>query len=284
MSKDLSIPRRNKVNWHYVKDDQMFTMIKLVSRHQNTQQFGVVLPIELTNTDIRNSDAYKEFHAVATGATPPKTKASVRKTKSSSNTTVTPPLTAAAGTRLFTSTKGKQPATTSKSKSLTTVSKVAMTEAQQFKLAIKRSLQQTHISQASGSIADEGTGTIPGVPDVPTKESDEKISWKSSDEGDDDKEEDDGDDDQEENDDDAQDDDADQENANKDDDEEGDGDDYQEECSDDEQASDEEGEEFIHLSLSTHDKEETRDEESFDPIPKTPKNTDDECNGEENLG
>nr|GFC11472.1 hypothetical protein [Tanacetum cinerariifolium] len=57
--------------------------------------------------------------------------------------------------------------------------------------------------------------------------------------------------------------------------------DDQEEGSDDEQASDEE--EFIHLSLSTHDEEETRDEESFDPILKTPENTDDEGNGEENL-
>nr|GEV90168.1 retrotransposon protein, putative, unclassified [Tanacetum cinerariifolium] len=32
-SKDPSIPRRNKVNWHYVRDDYMFSTIKLVSRH-----------------------------------------------------------------------------------------------------------------------------------------------------------------------------------------------------------------------------------------------------------
>nr|GFB74819.1 hypothetical protein [Tanacetum cinerariifolium] len=51
---------------------------------------------------------------------------------------------------------------------------------------------------------------------------------------------------------------------------------------DDEQASDEE--EFIHPSLSTHAEEETRDEECFDPIPKTPENSDDEGNGEEILG
>nr|GFC97070.1 hypothetical protein [Tanacetum cinerariifolium] len=69
-----------------------------------------MFPIELTNTDIKNSKAYKEYYAVATGATPPKTKASVRKTKSSSDTTVTPLPTAAAGTRLSTSAKGKQPA------------------------------------------------------------------------------------------------------------------------------------------------------------------------------
>nr|GEW77681.1 hypothetical protein [Tanacetum cinerariifolium] len=231
---------------YYPRDDHMFTMIKLVSRHQNTQQFDAMLPIELTNANIRNTDAYKEYYAVATGATPPKTKAGVRKTKSSSDTTVTPPPTAAAGPRLSTSKKGKQPAKATKSKSLTTLSEVAMTEAQQLKLATKRSLQQTHISQASGFSVDEGTGTIPGVLDVPTEESNEEISWRSSDEGDDD------------------------------DDEEGD------DGSDDEQASDEE--EFIHPSLSTHDEEETRDEESFDPIPKTPIHTNDEGNGEENLG
>nr|GEY58200.1 hypothetical protein [Tanacetum cinerariifolium] len=49
----------------------------------------------------RNSNAYKEYYRVATGATPPNTKASVWKTKSSSDTTVTPRPTAAAGTRLF---------------------------------------------------------------------------------------------------------------------------------------------------------------------------------------
>nr|GEW09530.1 hypothetical protein [Tanacetum cinerariifolium] len=151
-------------------------------------------------------------------------------------------------------------------KSLTTLLEVAMTEAQQLKLATKRSMQQTHISQASGFDVDEGTGTIPGVLDVPTKESDEEISWKSNDEeGDDDDEGDDGDDDEE---------------GNDNDEDEGDDDeDDQEEGSDDEQASDEEGVEFIHPSLSTHDEEETRDEEIFDHIPKTPENTDDEGNG-----
>nr|GEY20981.1 hypothetical protein [Tanacetum cinerariifolium] len=156
MTKDPSIPRRNKVNWHYVRDDKMFTTIKLVSRHQNTQQFGVMLPIELTNEDIRNSKAYKEYYAFALGAAPPKTKASVRKTKSSSDTSITPPTTA--GTRLSTSAKGKQPAKASKAKSLTLLSEVALTEAEQIKLATKRSLHQTHISQASGSGIDEGTG------------------------------------------------------------------------------------------------------------------------------
>nr|GFD24356.1 hypothetical protein [Tanacetum cinerariifolium] len=76
-------------------------------------------------------------------------------------------------TRLLTSAKGKQPVKSSKAKGITMLSKVALTEAKQIKLATKRILYQIHISQASGSGADEGTGIIPGVPDVPTDESDE---------------------------------------------------------------------------------------------------------------
>nr|GEW72164.1 hypothetical protein [Tanacetum cinerariifolium] len=170
MSKDPSIPRRNNVNWHYVRDDHMFSTIKMVSRHQNTQQFDALLPIELTNEEIRNSNAYKEYYAIAIGAAPPKPKASVWRTRSSSDTTITPP-TAAAGLRMTTSQKGKQVAKASKAKSLSALSEVAMTEAQQLKLVTKRSQQQTHISQASGSGADEGTGSIPGVPDIKHKDS-----------------------------------------------------------------------------------------------------------------
>nr|GFA76557.1 hypothetical protein [Tanacetum cinerariifolium] len=134
---------------YYHRDDQMFTTIKLVTRHQNTQKFGAMLPVKLTNKDIRNFVAYKEYYAIASGAAPPKTKASVRKTQSSSDTTMPPPI--ARSTRLSTSAKGKQPAKSSKAKGLSLLSEVAMTKAEQIKLATKRSLQQTHISQASGS-------------------------------------------------------------------------------------------------------------------------------------
>nr|GFA16962.1 hypothetical protein [Tanacetum cinerariifolium] len=49
----------------------------------------------------RNSKAYKEYYAIATGETTPKPKASVRRTRSSSDTSITPP-TAAASPRLAT--------------------------------------------------------------------------------------------------------------------------------------------------------------------------------------
>nr|GFB83214.1 hypothetical protein [Tanacetum cinerariifolium] len=87
----------------------------LTRKSSGYDSLRAMLPIELTNADIRNSAAYKEYYAVATGATPPKTKASVWNTRSSSDITITPP-TAAADPRLSTSAKGKQPATTSKAK------------------------------------------------------------------------------------------------------------------------------------------------------------------------
>nr|GEU93574.1 monodehydroascorbate reductase [Tanacetum cinerariifolium] len=152
----------------------------------------------------------KEYYAVASETVLPKTKASVRKTKSSSDTSITPPTTA--GTRLSTFAKGKQPTKASKPNN-------------------------------------EGTGIIPGVLDVPTKESDEEIYWISSDEDDD---VDEGSDDQD------------------------DDDDNQDEGHGDDQDTDEEGEEFIHPKLSIHDEEETKEEESFDPIPRTPENSNDE--------
>nr|GFA83976.1 hypothetical protein [Tanacetum cinerariifolium] len=67
LTRKPSIPRRNRINWHYVRDDVLFTTIKVVSRHQTTQQYGTMLPIELTTNDIRNSKAYKEYYACATG-------------------------------------------------------------------------------------------------------------------------------------------------------------------------------------------------------------------------
>nr|GFB96740.1 hypothetical protein [Tanacetum cinerariifolium] len=66
MTKKPSIARRNKVNWHYVRDDILFSTIKVVLRHQNTQQYGAILPIELTTEDIRNTKAYKEYYACTT--------------------------------------------------------------------------------------------------------------------------------------------------------------------------------------------------------------------------
>ncbi|GKG33026.1 hypothetical protein Tco_0430536, partial [Tanacetum coccineum] len=133
--------------------------------------------------------------------------------------------------------KKKQPAKTSKDKGLTVLSEVALTEAEQIKLATKRSLIETHSSHTSGLGADEGTGSIPKVPNVPTYRSDdEQISWKSSEEEDDDEVtlNDNDDDNDDDDDDDNDDDDANNQDAENQDD-------------DDEQTdSDNDGDDFVH--------------------------------------
>nr|GFC92526.1 hypothetical protein [Tanacetum cinerariifolium] len=91
MTRKPSISRRNRIHWHYVRDDALFSTIKVVSRHQATQQYGAILPIELTTAEIRNSKAYQEYHACAIGEAAPKPKASAKKKKGDSASFTTPP-------------------------------------------------------------------------------------------------------------------------------------------------------------------------------------------------
>nr|GEZ81706.1 uncharacterized mitochondrial protein AtMg00810-like [Tanacetum cinerariifolium] len=171
------------IHWHYVRVDALFSTIKVVSRHQATQQFGAILPIELTTAEIRSSKAYQEYYACAMGEAAPKPKASARKKKDDSASSTTPPTptpttTAESAPRISASAKGKQPL-----RAITPVEPTDLqrTKAEQLKIVLKRSRQETHISQQSGSGTGEGTGSKPGVPDVPSDDSKEELSWKSSD-------------------------------------------------------------------------------------------------------
>ncbi|GJU32806.1 hypothetical protein Tco_1176395 [Tanacetum coccineum] len=177
MEKDPSIPRRNKVNWHYARDDPMFSTINVISRNEATQLYGAILPVALTNEDIRNSESYKEYYAMASGTIPPKTKGSKKK----ANTDAIPKLKSSTAPKKKKSGTGKQ-----KTSELENISEADLTEAEQLKIVIKRSRQETHSSHASGSGADEGTGVTPGVPDAPDYDSEDDISWKSSDDEQDD--------------------------------------------------------------------------------------------------
>ncbi|GJU03046.1 hypothetical protein Tco_1113384 [Tanacetum coccineum] len=108
MAKDQAIPRRNKMFWHYARDDFMFTTIRVISKHKDRQEYDA-----------------------------PKSKATKKKTDSESSPK-TKPSQASKGKRIKTSAKGDKPATT-KSKGLTVLSEVALSEAEQMKLATKRS-------------------------------------------------------------------------------------------------------------------------------------------------
>nr|GFA25064.1 hypothetical protein [Tanacetum cinerariifolium] len=254
-----------------LRDDILFSTIKVVSRHQNTQQYGAILPIELTTEDIRNTKAYKEYYACATGEAAPKPKASARRKRGGSNSSTTPltavasprPITTiAAALRLTAAAKGKQPA---RATSPIDPSEVERTEAEQLTIVLRRSRQETHISQHGGSSTDEGTGSKPGVLDVPSDDLEEEILWNSSDDEDVD----------------------DQDEAEKDNDDDND-DDEEEIAKLDEQEATESGEGDAEEIKSDEEsvEEETREEEeeSFDPIPRTPEDSENDGNGEEDHG
>nr|GEZ30273.1 hypothetical protein [Tanacetum cinerariifolium] len=215
------------------------------------------------------------------------TKASGRRKRGGSALSTTPPTPIATPTPLAApwltaAAKGKQPA---RATSHTEPSDVKRTEAEQLKIILRRSRHETRISQQGGSSTDEGTGSIPGVLDVPSDDSEEEISWNSSDnedvddqnKGSDDKE---GEKTNESDDDDDDQDEPEEVNADNDDEEEISKIDEQEAIEsggDDEEDEESDGE---------NKKEETteKEEESFDPILRTSKESEDDGNGEEDQG
>nr|GEZ38442.1 hypothetical protein [Tanacetum cinerariifolium] len=263
----------------------------VVSRHQTTQQYGAILPIELTTAEIRNNKAYKEYHACAMGEAAPKPKASARKKKGDSASSTTPPTPTSttiveSTPRLSATAKGKQP-----SRATTPVkpSDVQRTEAEQLKIVLRKSRQETHISQQRGSGTDEGTGSKPRVSDVPSDDSEEELSWNSSEDEDvgsheEGKKSDESNDDRDE----GSDNDSEEtvkSGAGKDDDDDNDEDDddndEEEELAKDDEEDKETGKGGNEVRES--DDEETRQEEdeNFDPIPTTPDESEEESNDEE---
>nr|GFC06750.1 hypothetical protein [Tanacetum cinerariifolium] len=201
------------------------------------------------------------------GEAAPKPKASARKKKGESASSTTPPTltpttTVVSAPRLSATAKGKQPARATTPIEPTDIQR---TEAEQLKIVLKRSRQETHISQQCGSGTDEGTDSKPGVPDVPSDDSEEELSWNSFD-------------------------DEDVAGAGKDDDDDDDEDDDDNDEEEEVAKSDEEdketgkgGDEVRESKGESEEEEETRqeEEESFDPIPRTPKDSEEESDDEE---
>ncbi|GJX41501.1 hypothetical protein Tco_0256491 [Tanacetum coccineum] len=185
---------------HTARDDSLLGTMRFVSRHVDTQVYGAILPKAMTNQALLDSVAYKTYHAIASG----KKYAKVKKVATANPKP----------------TKKKAPVKADRGKGDGTDFESGVPDEQHLK--------------ATG--ADEGTGTIPGVLEVPKYNSEsEKEYWGDSGEEDEDDEidyedkSDDGDDDDDGNygndgndddDDDANDDDSQEGDETNDDDEE----------------------------------------------------------------
>nr|GEZ04197.1 hypothetical protein [Tanacetum cinerariifolium] len=215
----------------------------------------------------------------------PKPKASARKKKGDYAPPTTPPTptpttTVVYAPRLSATAKGKQPA---RAITPTEPTDVQRTEAEQLKIALKRSRQETHISQQHGSGTDEGTGSKPGVLNVPSDDEEVGEQTKEREESEGDK----SDESDDERDEGSDDDTNETVKAGSERDKDDDDNDEEEELAknDDEDTETGKGGDEVSKSEGESDKEETRQKEegSFDPIPRTPKGKADELYRDVNI-
>nr|GEU43842.1 hypothetical protein [Tanacetum cinerariifolium] len=252
-------------------DDFMFTTVRVISKHQDTQVYDAILPQHLTNQAMLESEAYMTYCAYATCEKTPKQKSTKKKDDFESSLKIKPTQDFK-GIRIKTSAKGDKPVKmkkfATKSKGLTVLSEAALSEADQMKLETERSKKEFHISHTSSSgngvdilskVLDEqqqtvygtneGAGDKPEVLDVPEYRSkSEEESWTFSQ----------GDDDVENDEHDSEDDNDEHDSANDNDDK----DDDQENVSG-ETESDDDGDNFVYPNLFTYnaDDQEKEDEE-----------------------
>nr|GFC35305.1 hypothetical protein [Tanacetum cinerariifolium] len=134
----------------HIVDLEAFREMLHISLRVPGQSF-VELPFKEEILDfLRNTKAYKEYYACATGEAEPKPKASARRKRGGSVSSTTPPTPIATPTLITTVVAAPRLTATAKGSSST----------------------------------DEGTGSRPGVSDVPSDDSEKEISWNSSDDED----------------------------------------------------------------------------------------------------
>ncbi|GJW14321.1 hypothetical protein Tco_0018454 [Tanacetum coccineum] len=160
ISKDKSISMRNRQSMHTVQDDSILGSLKFVSKTEEYQMYGALIPAGMTNRKMRDSTAYKTYLAFAIGAVTPKKARQYKKPASLSKKKtliiVEEPIKKTA----------KKPTARRQSAGVQIRdTPAALLEDAQLKKAIKRSKRETNIHQAGGS--GDGVGLELKVPDEP---------------------------------------------------------------------------------------------------------------------
>ncbi|GJR61590.1 hypothetical protein Tco_1503752 [Tanacetum coccineum] len=186
ISKDKTISMRNRISLHTICDDSLLETLNFVSKTQDYQQYGALIPDDMINQDIKDSITYKMYYDFAIGKVPPrkarkykkvaspsrklspvkeaepvkKAKRVKRPTKKSTTTSTTGVV--FRDTLGVSISKKKAPVKADKSKGIEILSDVALSEAAQLKEATKRSQTDFHMLHASGS--GNRVGSQPKVP------------------------------------------------------------------------------------------------------------------------
>nr|GEW07086.1 hypothetical protein [Tanacetum cinerariifolium] len=150
ISKDNTISMRNMINLHTVRDDTLLGTLKFVSKIEDYQKYGALIPEGIINQDIKDSKAYKTYLDYATRKVPPKKARKFKKHASSKLKIVpaSPKEHTQKGKRVL---KNKAPAKSDRGKGIELISDAALLENAQLKKTLRKSKQETHKLQASGS-------------------------------------------------------------------------------------------------------------------------------------
>ncbi|GKC90243.1 hypothetical protein Tco_1150892 [Tanacetum coccineum] len=195
---------RNRINLHTARDESILGTLKYVSKTEEHQVYGALIPKEMLNEDPLKSTAYQTYNAYASAAKEPKKARKFKKPASLKLKTI--PVSPKEPTKK--PAKGKKDVSQTRKPSTKPkpTKKKAPVKADRGKgdgTDFKSGVLDEQQCRISGT--DEGTGTKPGVPDVPKYDSkSEKESWGDSGEEEDD--DDDDDDSEDESDDDNNDD------------------------------------------------------------------------------
>ncbi|GJX08058.1 hypothetical protein Tco_0195990 [Tanacetum coccineum] len=262
ISQNKSISMRNRINLHTVRDDCLLGTLLYVSKIEEHQVYGALIPKEMLNEDILKSTAYQTYYAYASGAKEPK-KARKFKKPASPKLKIVP-----VSPKELTKKPAKNPEPAMKS---SRKSQAGVIIKDTLGVSVSKKKTPTKGKRSKGVPdeqqrkiygTDEGTGTKPGVLDVPKYDSEsEKESWGDSGEDDDD--------DEDESDNDGNDDDGDNDGNDDDGDNDDDSDDEKTESDRDENPNlnqfneehDEEEEEYVDERVYTPDNYELTDEE-----------------------
>nr|GEY18960.1 hypothetical protein [Tanacetum cinerariifolium] len=173
---------RNRINLHTIRDDGLLGILKHVSKTEEHQVYGALIPKEIINKDILNYIIYQTYFAYASGNKEPKKARKFKKPSSPKQKTVpvSPKEPTKKPAKKPKPTKKKAPVKADRGKGDGADFESGVPDEQQCKI--------------SGT--DEGTGTKLGIPDVPKYDYEsKKDSWgDSGEEEDDDDDEDDSED------------------------------------------------------------------------------------------
>ncbi|GJS70890.1 hypothetical protein Tco_0703731, partial [Tanacetum coccineum] len=204
ISKDKSISMRNIINLHTVRDDPLLGTLKFMSKTEDSQKYGALIPDGMINQN--KARKFKKIASPSRTLSPIKEVEPAKKTK-----------------------RAKRPAkmsTTAPAAGVIIRDTLALLEAAHVKEALKKSKKDSHMLHTSSS--GDGVGSQPKVPDESEDKTTSTDEGTSGDSQDDESNDDDSDDDN----------DADKVDESKDDDGDSDADDnYRTDSDDDENPS-----------------------------------------------